>query len=253
MVRRLAWSELAANSIVPAGGLGGLGLGAWVLSTRGVPAARIAERSAVMFMLTSVPSFAAVIVVGVLLATGAATGPHDFVRALLPACLAGAAVAAAMALPFADRRLGRHLERRPRIRASLRVLDNAARATGFELRRAGWRLLGSVAYMALDIAALWACFHAVGGAPPPAGLAMAYLLGQLGGLAPVPAGAGAVDGGLLGALVVYGAHVAPAGAAVLAYRVLSLWLPALLGTVAFVLLRRHLDDPLDLSPSRRER
>ena len=99
MVTRLAWSELAANSIVPAGGLGGLGLGAWVLSTRGVPPGRIAERSAVMFILTSVPSFAAVIVVGALLTTGAVPGRGDFVRSALPASLALAVVVAVAALP----------------------------------------------------------------------------------------------------------------------------------------------------------
>ena len=253
MVTRLAWSELAANSIVPAGGLGGLGLGAWVLSTRGVPPGRIAERSAVMFILTSVPSFAAVIVVGALLTTGAVPGRGDFVRSALPASLALAAVVAVAALPRVIGRLDARLGHRRRVRAGLGVLADATRAATFELRRGDWRLLGAVAYMALDLATLWACFHAVGGAPPLAGLMMAYLLGQLGGLIPLPAGAGAVDGGLLGALVAYGAHVAPAAAAVLAYRVLSLWLPALLGTGAFLALRRHLNDPLDLKPPRRER
>ena len=38
---------------------------------------------------------------------------------------------------------------------------------------------------------------------------MGYLIGQLGGLLPIPGGIGGIDGGLIGTLIVYGA---PAGA-----------------------------------------
>ena len=34
---RLAWSEMAANSLISAGGTSGLALGAWVLRSRGIP------------------------------------------------------------------------------------------------------------------------------------------------------------------------------------------------------------------------
>jgi hypothetical protein len=41
-------------------------------------------------------------------------------------------------------------------------------------------------------------------------------------------------------LVIYGVGLAPATAAVLAYRAIALWVPAVLGSVAFVGLRRTL-------------
>jgi uncharacterized protein (TIRG00374 family) len=71
-------------------------------------------------------------------------------------------------------------------------------------------------------------------------LVLGYLIGQLGGNVPVPGGIGGVDGGLIGTFALYHVPLASATAAVLAYRVISLWLPALLGSVAFVQLRRTL-------------
>jgi uncharacterized protein (TIRG00374 family) len=72
---------------------------------------------------------------------------------------------------------------------------------------------------------------------------MGYLIGQLGGLLPLPGGLGGIDGGLFGTFVVYGAPAATTAAAVLAYRVVLFWLPLLVGTIAFLSLRRGLNDP----------
>jgi hypothetical protein len=66
---------------------------------------------------------------------------------------------------------------------------------------------------------------------------MAYLIGQLGNWLPVPGGIGGVELGLVGALVLYGLPALTATAAVLLYRVIELWIPAVLGIPAFVQLR----------------
>jgi len=78
--------------------------------------------------------------------------------------------------------------------------------------------------------------------PPVGVLLLAYIIGQLGSLIPVPAGIGGVDGGLIGTLVIYGAPVGAATAAVLAYRAILLAVPALLGLPALASLRRRLRD-----------
>ena len=70
---------------------------------------------------------------------------------------------------------------------------------------------------------------------------MGYLIGQLGGLLPLPGGIGGIDGGLVGALVLYGAPVAGTVAAVFAYRLILFWLPLIVGGVAFASLRRGLN------------
>jgi uncharacterized membrane protein YbhN (UPF0104 family) len=58
----------------------------------------------------------------------------------------------------------------------------------------------------------------------------------------VPGGIGGVDLGLVGALVIYHVNVNAATAAVLAFRAVSLWVPAVVGGIAFVFLRRTLAD-----------
>jgi uncharacterized membrane protein YbhN (UPF0104 family) len=65
---------------------------------------------------------------------------------------------------------------------------------------------------------------------------MGYLVGSLASAVPIPAGLGAVEGGLIGALVLYGAPAAQAVGAVLVYRGVSLLLPAGLGAGAWALL-----------------
>jgi uncharacterized protein (TIRG00374 family) len=94
--------------------------------------------------------------------------------------------------------------------------------------------------MAFDIAVLGACFRAFGHVPPVGVLAVAYIIGQIGGLIPVPGGIGGTEGGLIGVFVLYNTPLALTTAAVLIYRAIQLWLPALLGSVAFVQLRNAL-------------
>ena len=90
---------------------------------------------------------------------------------------------------------------------------------------------------------LWATFEAFGADVPLTVVLMGYLIGQLGGLLPIPGGVGGIDGGLIGTLIVYGAPAAATTAAVLAYRVILFWLPLVGGGIAFFSLRRALDNP----------
>jgi uncharacterized protein (TIRG00374 family) len=99
-------------------------------------------------------------------------------------------------------------------------------------------LLGTIGWWALNIAVLWACFHAFGKPPPVAVIVMAYFVGMLGNLLPLPGGIGGVDGGMIGALTAFGVHVELAVVAVLAYRAFSFWLPTIPGAVAYIQLRR---------------
>jgi hypothetical protein len=172
---RLAWAELAANAVLPAGGFGGLGLGAWVLTRKGVPSARIAERSAVVFMLTSTANVVALVVVGLGLGLGLLPGPHAVTLTLLPAAIGLAVFVAALAGTRTAERIAQR-SRRPRIAATLAALAGGVRATNAELRRGNWKLVGPVAYFAFDVAALAATFAAIGVHPPIAVIAMAHLV-----------------------------------------------------------------------------
>ena len=87
---------------------------------------------------------------------------------------------------------------------------------------------------------LYACLAAFGHAPSLGVVAMAYLVGMIANSVPIPAGLIAVEGGLVGMLLLF--HVRPASmviAAVIVYRAISLWVPAVIGSVAFLSLRRE--------------
>ena len=92
-------------------------------------------------------------------------------------------------------------------------------------------------FLVFDLLTFWASFRAVGASPELAVIWMAYLIGQLGNWLPVPGGIGGTELGLVGALVLYGLPALTATAAVLLYRVIELWIPAVLGIAAFVQLR----------------
>src|SRR5215212_9953433 len=55
---QLGMSELAAGSLLPAGGAGGLALGAWALRRGGMSSTHIARRTVTFFLLTSAANFA---------------------------------------------------------------------------------------------------------------------------------------------------------------------------------------------------
>ena len=120
---------------------------------------------------------------------------------------------------------------------SVRVFSDGAAEAGRMLAARNWRLLGGLAYYAFDNAVLWASFQAYGSAPPLGVILMGYLVGSLAAALPIPAGLGAVEGGLIGALVVYGAPATPAVGAVLLYRGISLGLTLFLSAGAWSLRR----------------
>jgi uncharacterized membrane protein YbhN (UPF0104 family) len=240
----LGMSELAVGSIVPASGAGGLALGAWALRKGGMPGEEIARRTVAFFVLKSAANFVAVVVVGLAMWLG--VGPdRSWALTLLPALLAALVLGA---VPLIGLLRARQVREQPGWRRwvglVVAALGDGVREAGRILRRRDWRVIGgSLGYWAFDNAVVWACFHAFGESPPLTLVLMGYLLGQLGGLLPLPGGVGGIDGGLIGALVVYGLPAAATAAAVLAYRVILFWLPLLLGAAAFAQLRKGLDDP----------
>src|SRR5919201_4537672 len=94
----IGWAELGMGSIVPASGAGGLALGAWILRRGGMPTDQIARRSVAFFLLKSSVNFAAVAVIGGLLAVGLIGPDQPLWRTALPAVLALVVIVAVVAL-----------------------------------------------------------------------------------------------------------------------------------------------------------
>jgi uncharacterized membrane protein YbhN (UPF0104 family) len=247
-------SEQAANVLLPAGGAGGLALGAWALNRAGMSAGHIARRTVAFFLITSSANFVVAVLAGVGLLTGVLPGEAGLALAAVPAALALLVIGAVLLLPRvlpdhpapgADDAVVLGPSKVDRLRHTVRrtgaTVAEGVRDAGALLRSGRPSVIGGAAgYLLFDIAALTAAFHAFGHAPAPGDFLMAYVLGQLGGLVPLPGGVGGTDGGLVAALALYGTPLASATAAVLAYRAFQLGLPALAGTVAFGRLRRTL-------------
>jgi uncharacterized membrane protein YbhN (UPF0104 family) len=211
-----------------------------------MPAEQIAHRSVSFFLIKSSVNFVAVAVLGTAMALGLGPDLSLWLTAF-PAALSVAFIAFVLWLPRLGpgREPGPDAGRVPRAVSSARAALFEGTAGAVEaVRSRNWQVIvGSIGYWAFDNAVLWATFHAFGAAPPLTVILLGYLIGQLGGLLPIPGGIGGIDGGLIGTLVVYGTPVATTAAAVLAYRVILFWLPLVIGGVAFAGLRRGLNDP----------
>ena len=150
-------------------------------------------------------------------------------------------LAAVLAVPLAGllvwavRRWGARAARH--IRAQLAVLSAVVRTP----RRAAQLWGGSLAVPVLHCLTLYAVLLSLGGGVPFLPVALAYLAASsVSALVPSPGGFGALDVALVAGLVAVGTPSATALATVLAYRLLTVWLPLVPGAcVLAVLLRRR--------------
>jgi uncharacterized membrane protein YbhN (UPF0104 family) len=214
----------------------------------------IARRTVAFFLLTSLANVGTLVVFAALYPTGLlgadrATGvTYGFGAAGLAGIVLTLALPRLTARVRADRARSRPdgvasavgRVRTAARRALIVVGDGVDDAVSLLRRHPTGVLVGSMGYMAFDIAVLGACYRAVGPSPAFGVLVVAYIVGQLGGLLPIPGGIGGTEGGLIGVFALYHAPLASTTVAVLAYRAIQLWVPALLGSVAFVQLRNAL-------------
>jgi uncharacterized membrane protein YbhN (UPF0104 family) len=241
---RIALSEEAFGAAVAIGGVSSVAVGAWLMIERGAPPRRIAERSAVLFLYTSAINVITLILAGLGLFLGL-PGPRNPLLSIVPAAVGVVVMVLFLALPrYLDTILPR--VRSTRLRAVLTGTADSVRDTRRLTFHPDWRILGAVGYLWFDIAVLFVCLAAVGHGPPLAPLVLAYQIAYLSNLIPVPGGIGVLDGSMIGMLVLYGAGGTEAAAATLVYHAISLWVPTLLGTVAFVLLQRTKRQPVVL-------
>jgi uncharacterized membrane protein YbhN (UPF0104 family) len=242
---RLSLSELAVNSVVSISGLAGIALGAWVLRSRGFSLERIARRSVLIFVLTSVVNVGAVAVIGIPMWLGLLPGSTDPLLTLVPALAAIGTIAGTLGLAeWAKRRTAGNAHQEGRRAIALVAISGGVDDALGLIRAGDWRLLGALGYWLFDNLVLFSCLYAFGRGPSFWIVAMAYLVGMLANTIPVPGGFFAVEGGLVGMLTLFGARpAAQVIAAVVIYRAISLWIPALIGSVAFLSLRREIGKP----------
>ena len=245
-----ALRALGASTVLPGGPLIGGAAGAWSASTEKPSLAQLARSTITFVILINAPGAMMLGALGTLLWLGLPSGPHQTALTILPAVLAVGLLGATW---FARPTSRGHPPSRRRHRRFWRALAKPTEAVSASItearalvRAGNWKLVGALAYYAFDNAVLWAAFHAYGHAPQIGVVVMGYLVGSLAGALPIPAGLGVLEGGLIGALVLYGAPAAPAAAAVLLYRGISLSVPVALGALGCA--RRPRSWPLRLNP-----
>jgi uncharacterized membrane protein YbhN (UPF0104 family) len=207
----------------------------------------VAQRSAVLFLLTSAVNVITFIVAGLGLWLGIFPGPDDPLLSILPA---GAGTVVLVFFLLLPRAIERGLTGRlpSKLDGVLRGTASSIRDTADFLRRPDWKLIGAIGYLWFDIGVLVACFAALDATPPIASVVLAYQIAYLSNLVPIPGGIGVLDGSLVGMLTLYGIPTTTGAAATVVYHAIALLIPVVWGTVAFVILRRTRNQPLKLRP-----
>jgi uncharacterized membrane protein YbhN (UPF0104 family) len=246
---RVAMSELAFGAAVALGGAGSVAVGAWLLIERGARPGRVAERSAVLFLLTSGINVLTLALAGLGAWLQILPGKHGPLLSLAPGMAGVVVFLAFLSLPW----IAEHLlvdRFHGRVARWACATSETIRDTARLLFSPDWRLLGAIGYLWFDIAVLWVCFRALGHTPPISTLVLAYQIGYLSNLIPIPGGIGVLDGSFVGMFVLYGVNDTLATSATIVYHAISLWVPAVWGTIAFVLLRRTRNEPIVWRPAR---
>jgi uncharacterized protein (TIRG00374 family) len=255
----LTWREayeinmagLAASRLFSAGGAGGIALTYWALRKAGMDARRSACRMIAFLVLQYLFYPLSLIVCGVLLRTGVASGNSAVELTIIPGAIAAIVLVlgAAVALIPQDfeRRIAAFAQGHRRAGLARRLAKGPAAVadgvrTAFDLfshpKRGGLAVIGAAGFWGSQIAILWAAFEAFGVSVPAAVLVQGFFLGMVANLIPfAPGGVGAVDAGLIGAYVLFGLPESSVFAAVLVYRLIAFWMPIPPGAIAFFQLR----------------
>ncbi|MFB9733899.1 MULTISPECIES: lysylphosphatidylglycerol synthase domain-containing protein [unclassified Streptomyces] len=223
----------AANHLLPTG-LGASAVNLRFLTVCGLPLARSSAALALYLLAEGVGRLA-------MLATLLALFPGALrLGALLPEGVLGPllfAVAAVAATATTALVVVRRL--RTAVSRFLRTALGEARAVHARPARALALWGGALAFPALQAGALVLVGRALGLGVPAGHLAVAYLAATVAvALVPSPGGLGSVEAALVVALVAAGGPAAVATAVVLAYRIITVWLPLVPGALTLAALVR---------------
>ena len=254
---RIGWREsyqitmagVAATRLFAAAGSGGVALTAWALRRSGMERRVVACRMVAFIVLLYAVYMGVLVVDGVFLRTGIIHGGGGFAITLIPAIFGAVSILGTLGISLLPQDVERRLQRWARGgRRGAKIVARAVTAPALAgsgvrtaigmIRSREIGVLGALAWWGFDVATLWAAFHAFGTPPPIGVIVMAYFVGMLANVLPLPGGIGGVDGGMIGSLIAFGVDGGLAVVAVLSYRAFSFWLPTAPGAVAYFQLRR---------------
>lgn len=231
--RRVAWMAMGAGAVLPGGNISSAAATGLLLRRSGVGVKQLIERCAALLCLLTALGFALNGAAGLLLLAQVPDGPGDVLHTLGPVAVSVFVLSSAALAMVANRRLG---ERSPRF---LRGVAAGLEGAWTTILHPSWRLLGALAFLCLDMGALWAACAATGHRLGFLAVLIAYCIGYLTTLIPMPAGLGVLDSGLAGSLVLYGLPPTVSVGAVLVYHAISIWVPGTGGLIAWLPARRR--------------
>ncbi|MFI6488751.1 YbhN family protein [Streptomyces sp. NPDC050564] len=234
--RRLLATQFAAgaaNHLLPTG-LGAGAVNLRFMTVCGVPLARSSAALALYMLAESIARLS--LLLGLLIAFPGALRLGSLLPdgAIGPLLLGvGLVLCAAVTTLLLLRRL------RTAVLSFLRTALGEARSVHSRPSRALALWGGSLAFPLLQATGLAAVGQALGLPVPPVHMAVAYLAATVAvALVPTPGGIGSVEAALVVALVAAGGPVAVATAVVLAYRIITVWVPLLPGALTLGALVR---------------
>jgi len=231
--RQVAWIAMGAGAVLPGGNISSAAATGWLLRQHGIGTRRLLERCAALLCLLTAFGFFVNGFAALLLLVGVPGGPHDLRHTVLPILVSVVVLGGAVLIVVMARRFG---DRAPR---PVRGIATGLECAWKSFCTPHWRLLGVGGFLCLDMAALWAACAATGHSLGFPAVVIAYCIGYLATMIPMPAGLGVLDSGLAGSLVLYGMSPAASVAAVLVYHAIAIWIPGLGGLFAWLPTRRR--------------
>lgn len=221
---QLTTSRLALGDTLPGGGATGFAVQFWALARAGFTAAQISRTTTAFLVLSNTVMTVMIMVLGVLIGAGLVAGDLHPALTWIPAAIA--AVVVAVILFFAWR--GRSFvppdpDSRPALTGRFAKLRTTLREVGDRLPPGAYDAMriirrpaavgGMLANPGFDFVAFYLGIAAVTDPIALPVMLLAYFIGQVGSLIPLPGGIGGVQGLAIGVLVAGGmeAHSATAG------------------------------------------
>ncbi|MGN6870558.1 MAG: lysylphosphatidylglycerol synthase transmembrane domain-containing protein [Solirubrobacteraceae bacterium] len=224
--RQVAWIAMGAGAVLPGGNFSSAATTGWLLRNHGIGARRLVEQCGALLCFLTLFGFFINGIAGAALLVGIGHGPHDLAHSGIPILVSVFVIGLAVAAMV----IGRHA----RAPAVARSVAASLQGAWDSLLHPHWRMLGAAGFLWLDMAALWAACRATGHPVGVLAVAVAYFIGYLATMIPMPAGLGVLDSGLAGALVLYGFSPTASVGAVLVYHAISVWVPGLGGLIAWL-------------------
>ena len=247
---RVDLATLAVSHVVPAGSAVGIGLGYRLLTRSGVPSDRAVSGKALQTVGSAV--VLNLMLGGALVAALVTHGNNPLYApvaavglALILAATIGA-VLIARSEGWLTRTVVRTLDRLPRVDAESGARLIASLAGTVRRLVGDRRFLTRIVFWAalnwlFEAFALWACVRAFGHTLGPVGLLVSYGLANVAAAIPLtPGGLGIVEGILVPTLVAFSTTKAVALLGVIAFRLISFWLPIPIGFGSYARLEWNL-------------